>query len=60
MDIQPNIHQSPGLQDMLEVIANGNGFGKGTHVSVFLHFMRGEFDDYLKNGHFVGLFHCDC
>ena len=37
-----------GYKICLRVIANGNGFGKGTHVSVFLHFMRGEFDDHLK------------
>ncbi len=37
-----------GYKMCLRVIANGNGFGKGTHVSVFLHFMRGEFDDHLK------------
>ena len=32
----------------LAVVANGNGAGKGTHVSVFAYLMRGEFDDYLK------------
>ena len=28
--------------------ANGDGDGKGTHVSVFAYLMRGEFDDHLK------------
>ncbi len=28
--------------------ANGRDTGKGTHVSVYVHFMRGEFDDSLK------------
>ena len=32
----------------LSVIANGRGDGKGTHVSVYAHLMRGEFDDHLK------------
>ena len=32
----------------LSVYANGCGDGKGTHVSVFAHLMRGEFDDQLK------------
>ena len=28
--------------------ANGKGSGRGTHLSVFVHLMRGEFDDQLK------------
>ena len=32
----------------LRVYANGDGDGKGTHVSVYTHLMRGEFDDHLK------------
>ena len=32
----------------LRVDANGDGDGKGTHVSVYTHLMRGEFDDHLK------------
>ena len=32
----------------LTVYASGIGMGKGTHVSVFVHLMRGEFDDDLK------------
>ncbi len=37
-----------GYKVCLGVIANGSSFGKGTHVSVYIHFMRGEFDDLLK------------
>ncbi len=37
-----------GYKICLGVYANGNGTGKGTHVSVFVYFMRGEFDDSLK------------
>ena len=32
----------------LGVCANGYDKGKGTHVSVYAHLMRGEFDDHLK------------
>ena len=31
----------------LKVFANGNGDGAGTHVSVFVYLMRGEYDDRL-------------
>ena len=31
----------------LRVDANGDGSGTGTHVSVFVHLMRGEHDDQL-------------
>ena len=37
-----------GYRMCLRVDANGNGDGKGTHVSVFVSLMRGEFDDLLK------------
>ncbi len=37
-----------GYKICLRVEANGWGDGKGSHVSVFVHFMRGEFDDSLK------------
>ena len=37
-----------GYKICLNVEANGCGNGKGTHVSVFMYFMRGEFDDSLK------------
>ena len=37
-----------GYKMCLNVYANGNGLGKGTHVSVYVHLMRGEFDDHLQ------------
>ena len=37
-----------GYKICLGVYANGNGTAKGTHVSVYMTFMRGEFDDSLK------------
>ena len=40
------LHQ--GYKICLRVEANGCGLGEGTHVSVFICFMRGEFDESLK------------
>ena len=37
-----------GYRMGLNVCANGVGKGKGTHVTVGVHLMRGEFDDFLK------------
>ena len=37
-----------GYKMCLRVDANGNGKGEGTHVSVFVCLMKGEFDDKLK------------
>ena len=37
-----------GYKMYLNVVANGIGDGKGTHVSMFACLMRGEFDQYLK------------
>ncbi len=37
-----------GYKIRLRVYANGWDTSKGTHVSVWVHFMRGEFDDSLK------------
>ncbi len=37
-----------GYKVCLRVDANGNGSGKGTHVSWFIFLMRGEFDNHLK------------
>ena len=45
----PHFYTHPnGYKMCLGVIANGIDKGKGTHVSVFVHLMRGEFDDQLK------------
>ena len=37
-----------GYKMCFSVYASGLSEGKGTHVSVFAHLMRGEFDDNLK------------
>ena len=37
-----------GYKMCLRVYANGDGTGRGTHVSVFTCLMRGEFDSHLK------------
>ena len=37
-----------GYKMCLRVNASGHGSGKGTHLSVFVHLMKGEFDDQLK------------
>ena len=37
-----------GYKILLKVHANGSGSCKGTHFSVVVYFMRGEFDDSLK------------
>ena len=37
-----------GYKFCLKVVANGDGHGKGTHVSVYIHLMRGDSDDTLK------------
>ena len=44
----PAFYTSPGGYKMcINVIPNGNGNGKGTHVSVFAYLMHGENDDHL-------------
>ena len=37
-----------GYKICLSVDANGYSYGKGTYISVYVHFMRGEFDKNLK------------
>ena len=37
-----------GYKMCLKVYANGQGDGKGTHVSLFVYMMKGEFDSHLK------------
>ena len=37
-----------GYTFCIRVDANGTGDGKGTHVSVYIYMMRGEYDDNLK------------
>ena len=45
---QPFYTHNRGYKMCQMVDANGYGDGCGTHVSVFLHLMRGEFDDELN------------
>ena len=45
----PSFYTHPrGYRMCLKVCANGRNTGRGTHVSVFVCLMRGEFDNYLK------------
>jgi TNF receptor-associated factor 4 len=45
----PHFYTHPnGYKVSLRVDANGSGTGKGTHLSVYVHLVRGEFDDQLK------------
>ena len=45
----PHFYTHPnGYKMCLSVVANGFDRGKGTHVSVLVHMMQGEFDDDLK------------
>ena len=45
----PSFHSHiGGYQMCISVCANGYGEGVGSHLSVFLHMMPGEYDDYLK------------
>ena len=44
----PPIYSSPGGYKMcIKVVPNGDGKGKGSHVSVYAYLMRGENDDHL-------------
>jgi TNF receptor-associated factor 4 len=45
----PHFYTCPnGYKMCLRVDTNGSGSGEGTHLSVYVHLMRGEFDDQLK------------
>ena len=45
----PGFYTSPGGYKMsLCVYANGNGIGKGTHVSCYIRLMSGEYDNILE------------
>ncbi len=45
----PPVYTHPqGYKICLNIYANGVASGEGTHVSVFVHFMKGEFDNTLK------------
>ena len=45
----PSFYTHPdGYRMCIRVDPNGDGDGKGTHVSVFTYLMKGPFDDHLK------------
>ena len=44
----PFYTSTDGYKLQMEVCANGNGKGKGTHVSLFVCLMKGEHDQYLQ------------
>ena len=45
----PSFYTHPdGYRMCIRVNPNGDGDGKGTHVSVFTYLMKGQFDDHLK------------
>ena len=47
--MSPGFYICPGGYKMcLLVYANGNGAGEGTHISYFLCFVPGEYDDHLE------------
>ena len=37
-----------GYKMAIEISANGEGYGKSSHVSVYIRIMRGEYDDQIK------------
>ena len=45
---QPFYTHSQGYKMCLRVTANGQGSGKGTHITVAVYLMKGEFDDQLE------------
>ena len=45
---QPFYTHTQGYKMCLRVIANGQGSGKGTHITVAVYLMKGEFDDQLE------------
>ena len=45
---RPFYTHSQGYKMCLRVIANGQGSGKGTHITVAVYLMKGEFDNHLE------------
>ena len=45
---EPFYTHPDGYKMCLGVYANGSGDGKGTHVTVYVHLMQGEFNNHLK------------
>ena len=46
--LPPFYTHSHGYKFCVNVYPQGNGDGKGTHVSIFTYLMKGPFDDHLK------------
>ena len=46
--LPPFYTHSHGYKFCVYVYPQGNGDGKGTHVSIYTHLMKGQFDDHLK------------
>jgi TNF receptor-associated factor 4 len=47
--MSPSFYSHPrGYKMCLGVVANGNGEGEGTYMSVFIYIRRGEYDNILK------------
>ena len=53
-DVEERVCQPPfythshGYKFCIYVVPQGIGGGKGTHVSIYTHLMKGQFDDHLK------------
>ena len=45
---QPFYTHSNGYKLCLKVVANGDGEGKGTHISIFARLMKGDYDNNLQ------------
>ena len=45
---QPFYNRDKGYKLLLRVYANGGGPGKGTHLSLFVNLLKGEYDDKLQ------------
>ena len=46
--LPPFYTHSHGYKFCVDVLPQGYGDGKGTHVSIYTHLMKGQFDDHLK------------
>ena len=44
----PFYSRDKGYKLMVRVAANGDGSGKGTHLSLYVYLLKGEYDDQLK------------
>ena len=44
----PFYSRDKGYKLELKVVANGDGSGKGTHLSFYVYLLKGEYDDQLQ------------